>query len=420
MPVAESIRGLMEDLKAMARYVYAIATMDTKGEEILFVAACLRTAGIEVRVVDVGTHHPPTHVPDISRDEVLGGLALPDTADRGVAVTAMGEALGRFLQRQANDDTVAGVLGIGGSGGTALITAAMRQLDIGLPKLMVSTVPSGNTATYVDSSDIAMLYSVVDVAGLNRVSCRVLANAAHAMAGMVSHPVQAFDARPAIGITMFGVTTPCVTTLRQLLEQSGYECFVFHATGTGGRAMEKLVDAGFLQGIIDVTTTEVADEVVGGVFPAGVDRFAATLARQVPFVLSLGALDMVNFGARDTVPERFQRRLLHEHNAQVTLMRTNPEENRAFARWIAHRLNRSQGPWTVVIPEGGLSSLDDPGQVFHDPEADAALFEELANSLHQDEYHRLVRLPMHINQPEFAAELASQFEQLSRVGKGDE
>ena len=273
------------------------------------------------------------------------------------------------------------MIGIGGSGGTALITPAMRALPIGLPKLMVSTVASGNTAPYVGCSDITLMYSVVDVAGLNSVSRRILSNAAGAMAGMVGQPAEVESGRPAVGLTMFGVTTPCVTAARQALEGRGYDCLVFHATGTGGRAMEKLVEAGLIGGVLDVTTTEVADLVVGGVFPCGTERFESILSAGIPYVLSLGALDMVNFGARETVPPTFQRRRLHVHNAQVTLMRTTPEENREFARWIAGKLNRSTAPVIVLIPEKGVSALDAPGQAFHDPEADEALFQELESKL---------------------------------------
>ena len=265
-------------------------------------------------------------------------LALSARADRGQMITAMGEALEVYLRREYDAGRVAGVMGIGGSGGTVLITNAMRALPIGLPKLMVSTVASGNVAPYVGSSDITMMYSVVDIAGLNAVSRRVLGNAAHAMAGMVQYPVPPANDKPTLGMTMFGVTTPCVTAVREVLEAQGFDCLVFHATGTGGRSMEKLVEAGLIRGVLDITTTEVADEVVGGILPAGPHRFEAILRAKVPFVLSLGALDMVNFGALATVPERFQDRRLHVHNAQVTLMRTTPEENRQFARWIASKL----------------------------------------------------------------------------------
>ena len=396
----------------MEAAVYAIATMDTKGEELAFVADRLRAAGVRVRTVDVGTQGPPTDAADISREAVLRDQALPTVDDRGSAVTAMGEALKNYLVEAARQGHVSGVLGIGGSGGTALITAAMRALDIGLPKLMVSTMASGNTAPYVDCSDITMMYSVVDVAGLNAVSQRVLANAANAMAGMVTHDVPARPERVSIGMTMFGVTTPCVTMVRQQLETAGYDCLVFHATGTGGRAMEHLVESQLIRGVLDITTTEVADEVVGGVFPAGPHRFEALLRQGIPLVLSLGAVDMVNFGARSTVPAEFGDRLLHVHNAQVTLMRTTVAENRAIARWIATKLNASQTPYTLLIPEKGVSMLDAPGQPFYAPETDEALFSELEAQLRPQPGQQCLRLPYHINDAEFANALVTHFHQL--------
>ncbi|MEO1995125.1 MAG: Tm-1-like ATP-binding domain-containing protein, partial [Planctomycetaceae bacterium] len=305
----------------MSSAVYAVATMDTKDEELCFVAQCLRDAGVDVRTVDVGTTPGASIAADVSRDVVLDGKVLPPGDDRGVAVTAMGEALTAYLRNENDQARIAGVIGIGGSGGTALITAAMRELPIGLPKLMVSTVASGNTAPYVDCSDLTMMYSVVDVAGLNVVSEQVLANAAHAMAGMVSHKTPSTTARTCLGMTMFGVTTPCVTAVRESLESKGYDCLVFHATGAGGRAMEQLVRSGLIRGVLDITTTEVADEIVGGVFPAGPRRFDCLVESYIPLVLSVGALDMVNFGAIDTVPKQFRDRNLYVHNAQVTLMR---------------------------------------------------------------------------------------------------
>jgi uncharacterized protein (UPF0261 family) len=392
------------------RFVYAIATMDTKGEEIAYVRDCLRAAGVNAKTVDVGTQYPPTVEPDITRAEVAGqNVFAAADADRGQAVTAMSAALTRVLVRECEAGQVAGVIGIGGSGGTALITAAMRALPVGLPKLMVSTVASGNTAPYVDCSDITMMYSVVDVAGLNAVSRPVLANAAHALAGMVQHEVPAGETRPAIGMTMFGVTTPCVTAVREALAERGFDCLVFHATGTGGRAMEKLVDSGLVQGVLDITTTEVADEVAGGVFPAGRERFDRIIDRGIPYVMSLGALDMVNFGARETVDKRFADRRLHVHNAQVTLMRTTPEENRQIARWIARKLNRATSPLVVLIPEGGVSAIDAPGQPFYDPDADAALFNELEACVEQNEQRRILRLPYHINDKPFAEQLVNEF-----------
>lgn len=394
----------------MARNVYAIGTMDTKGEELAYVRECLSAAGVGVKMVDVGTQHPPTVQPDVTRDEVAGRAGLINAQqDRGEAVAAMSAALTKYLSAECAAGNIAGVIGIGGSGGTALITAAMRSLPIGLPKLMVSTVASGNTAPYVDCSDITMMYSVVDVAGLNVVSRRVLANAAHAMSGMVSSQASEVASRPAVGMTMFGVTTPCVTAVREAVVAKGFDGLVFHATGTGGRAMEKLVESGLIEGVLDITTTEVADEVVGGVFPAGPARFDAILARQIPYVVSLGSLDMVNFGAKETVPEQFAQRTLHVHNAQVTLMRTTPEENQQIARWIARKLNRASSPVTLLIPEGGVSMLDAPGQPFHDPEADAALFATLESELRQDNLRSLVRAPYHINDPEFAQKVVASY-----------
>lgn len=398
----------------MSQAVYAIATMDTKGDELEFVARCLREAGATVKVVDVSTRGPAVGMPDITRDEVTGDDAFPIDGQRGTAVTAMGDALTRFLLQELAANKVAGLIGIGGSGGTALITAAMRAMPIGLPKLMVSTVASGNIAPYVDCSDITMMYSVVDIAGLNNVSKKVLANAAFAMAGMVKGSLRDSAWKAALGMTMFGVTTPCVTAVREQLEASGYDCLVFHATGAGGRAMEKLVESGMISGVLDITTTEVADEIVGGILSAGPHRFEKLIASGIPLVLSLGALDMVNFGAMETVPGQFANRNLHVHNAQVTLMRTTPQENREIARWIARKLNNSIAPLAVLIPEGGVSMLDAPGEAFYDPEADNALFEELEQVLKQNDNRRIMRLPFHINDARFAQALVDEFQKLQR------
>ena len=396
--------------------VYAVATMDTKGVEIAFVAERIRACGVEVVTVDVGTKEPPTVVPNVSREQVAASLPTENVfghTDRGEAVTTMSRALVEFLKAEHSAGRLAGVIGIGGGGGTALIAPAMRALPVGVPKLLVSTMASGNVGPYVDCSDITMMYSVVDVAGINSVSRRVLANAAAAIAGMARNPLPPTDEKPTLGMTMFGVTTPCVEALRRSLEPRGYDCLVFHATGSGDRAMENLVRSGLIQGIIDVTTTAVADQVVGGVLPCGSHRFEAILDAQIPYVLSVGALDMVNFGAKETVPSQFADRQLHVHNAHVTLMRTTPDENRQFARWIADKLNRSTAPLTLLIPELGISTIDAPGQPFHDPAADAALFEELERTLQQTEQRRIKRLPRHINDPEFAAALVAEFTALT-------
>jgi uncharacterized protein (UPF0261 family) len=399
----------------MPKAVYAVATMDTKGEELAYVAERLRAAGVAVVTVDVGTGGPPVVTPQIGREQVAaahGGPAILQHRDRGQAVAAMAAALEVFLVAEEKAGRVAGVIGLGGSGGTALITPAMRALPVGLPKIMVSTVASGNVAMYVGSSDIAMIPSIVDVAGLNAVSRRVLGNAAHAIAGMVAHEVPAGATKPTLGMTMFGVTTVCVDAVRRGLEAEGFECLTFHATGTGGKAMEQLVGAGLIQGVLDVTTTEVADEVVGGVFPAGPRRFELILERRVPYVMSLGALDMVNFGPKETVPPQFRERTLHVHNAQVTLMRTTAEENRQFARWIAEKVNRSTAPLTILIPEKGVSALDAAGQPFFDPAADAVLFDELERAVQQTEHRQIRRLPLHINDPAFSRALVEAFLEL--------
>ncbi len=336
---------------------YVVGTYDTKGIELNYVAGLARAAGADVATVDVstqsrrlgGTDAAGADVPgaDVSAAEVAAahadGAAAVFTGDRGSAVAAMAVALQRFLLARGD---VGGVLGLGGSGGTALITPALRALPVGLGKIMVSTVASGNVAPYVDASDIAMWYSVTDVSGLNRISRQVLGNAAHALAGMVTHAVPAAADRPAVGLTMFGVTTPCVTAVTERLGD-GVDPLVFHATGTGGRAMEKLVDDGLIGSVLDLTTTEICDLLVGGVFAAGPDRLDAIARSKVPYVGSCGALDMVNFGAPATVPEHFAGRLFYEHNSQVTLMRTSVAECVEIGRFLARKLNALQRPGGV-------------------------------------------------------------------------
>jgi uncharacterized protein (UPF0261 family) len=279
---------------------------------------------------------------------------------------------------------------------------------------MVSTVASGNVAAYVGPCDICMMYSVTDVAGLNRISRRVLGNAAHALAGMMAHSVADADGgKPALGLTMFGVTTPCVRQVSALLEAE-YDCLVFHATGTGGQALEKLVDSGLVVGVIDTTTTEVCDLLMGGVFSAGEDRLGAIARTGVPYVGSCGALDMVNFGAIDSVPERYRERNLYVHNPQVTLMRTTPEENRRMGEWLGAKLNACAGEVRFLMPEGGVSAIDAPGQPFHDPAADAALFEALERTVAPTPRRRLIRVARHINDPEFAQALVDHFREIAR------
>jgi uncharacterized protein (UPF0261 family) len=396
---------------------YVAGTFDTKGRELLFLKTCLQRRGLRAVTVDLGTSDRPSPA-DIGPREVArhhpGGVDAVFTGDRGTAVAAMAEAFAAFLPRQRD---LGGVISAGGSGGTALVTPGMRALPVGVPKVMVSTVASGDVKPYVGPSDICMMYSVTDVQGLNRISRRVLANAANALAGMVANLTEeraAPDAKPAIGLTMFGVTTPCVRQVVEALE-ARFDCLVFHATGTGGQSMEKLVDSGMLAGVIDATTTEVADLHMGGVMSAGEDRLGAVIRTGVPYVGSCGALDMVNFGARDTVPERYRHRTFYEHNPQVTLMRTTAEENDAMGRWIAGRLNRCEGPVRFLIPEGGVSALDAPGQAFWDPVADDALFRALEDTFEPTDRRRLVRLPFNVNDPAFSDELVRNFLEIAGV-----
>lgn len=389
--------------------VYVAGTFDTKAAELRYAAELIAAAGVRATSVDLSTMRT-TSSADVPASEVArwhpDGADAVFTGDRGRSVGAMAVAFARFM---AARDDVAGLLGLGGSGNTALVTTAMRALPIGVPKLMVSTVASGNVAPYVGPADIAMMYSVADLAGLNRISRVVLANAAHAMAGMArgAAPVLGED-KPAVGLSMFGVTTACVNQVVATLEAE-YDCLVFHATGTGGQSMEKLADSGLLRGLIDVTTTEVCDLLLGGVFPCTDDRFGAVARAKLPYVGSCGALDMVNFGARDSVPPRFGERNLYMHNEQVTLMRTTPAECERIGRWIGERLNRCEGPVRFLLPEGGVSALDAPGMAFFDPEADAALFRAIEATVLQTASRRVIRRPENINAPEFARSLVEQF-----------
>ena len=386
--------------------IHVIGTMDSKGRELAYIAECIRAAGGTVALVDVGTKEAPTIRPEITREVIAdahprGRAAVLGLTDRGQAVTAMSEALTVWLRRCHAAGQVSGAIGVGGTGGTALIAPALRALPIGVPKLLVTTVASGNTAAYVGASDLVLLPSVVDVAGLNQVSRQIFGNAAHAITGMVAHRRMSSGGKPTLGLTMFGVTTPCVTAVRERLEADGYDSLVFHATGTGGRAMEQLVADGLIGGVLDLTTTEVADEIAGGIFPAGSARFDVIVEKRIPYVMSLGALDMVNFGARDTVPTKYAQRLLHVHNPQITLMRTTVDENRACARFIAAKLNRAQAPIELLLPEKSTSLLSEAGKPFHDPAADAALITELTAQI-TNPLVRITRLPLDLNEPAFA------------------
>ena len=400
--------------------VIVAGTLDTKGDELRFIRDEIAAAGVRVVLVDLSTSGqpspadvPPHHIATYFR----GGPNAVFTGERGAAITAMAEAFEAWVRRQ---EPVGGLISAGGSGGSALVAPAMRALPIGVPKVLISSVASGNVAPYVGPSDIMMLYSVTDVSGLNSVSRQVLANGAAAMVGMVKARAAASTDReaarrgsrkPAVGLTMFGVTTPCVQAVTAALEDD-FECLVFHATGVGGQSMEKLVDSGALSGVIDLTTTEVCDLLFGGVLPATEDRFGAIARARIPYIGSCGALDMVNFGPMETVPERYRGRTLHVHNPTVTLMRTTPEENARLGRWIGERLNLMDGPVRFFLPEGGVSALDAPGRPFSDPNADEELFRALEATVRQTGSRRLIRMPEHINDPRFSAAIVAEFRRL--------
>ncbi len=403
------------------RSAYVAGTFDTKARGLGYMRACLEKLGLRVVTVDLSTSGRPSaamvHPREVARCHPKGERAV-FTGERGSAVTEMALAFEHFIARRRD---LGGLISAGGSGNTALATPAMRRLAIGVPKVMVSTVASGDVKPYVGPSDICMMYSVTDVSGINRISEKVLANAAHALAGIMAHAKQdrtPVETKPAIGLTMFGLTTPCVQALTPLLE-ADYDCIVFHATGTGGQSMEKLVESKLLSAVIDVTTTEVADEIVGGVLTAGPARMDVFARLNLPYVGSCGALDMVNFWAMDTVPAPFRGRRLHRHNPNVTLMRTTPEENTKIGRFIAAKLNRMAGPVRFLIPEGGVSGLDQPGGPFWDPAADKALFDSISQDFVSNQHKKLIRLPLHINDPQFAAALAANFREINpKEGQG--
>ena len=389
--------------------VYVIGTCDTKGEELRFACDCVRAAGAEASLVDVSTQS--AGVADVSAAEVAafhpsGAAAVLGLKDRGLAVSAMAVALTHYLLSR-ND--IGAVLGLGGGGNTALVTEAMRALPVGVPKLMVSTMASGQVAHYVGPTDITMMHAVADVAGLNAITRQVIGNAARAVAGMAMNTLpEVKGGRPAIGLTQFGVTTTLVTALRAKLEPAN-ECFVFHATGTGGQCFEKLADSGFFAGVLDMTTTEVADHLFGGVLPCTDDRFGAFIRHAISYVGSVGACDMVNFGPRETVPQKHDGRKFHVHNAQVTLMRTTPDENTAIGRFIVERVNRMAGPVRFLLPRRGVSAIDAEGQVFHDPKADAALFDAIRNGWQAAPHRKLLEIDAHINDQAFANAAAQAF-----------
>lgn len=397
--------------------VLLVGTLDTKGTEFAYVRDRLKDAGVTVLVADAGVLGPPAFPPDIPREAVFAAAGtsydrVKAAGDRGKAVETAAAGVAKLATDLHKQGKLTGVMGLGGSAGTTIATAAMRALPVGVPKLVVSTLASGQVQHFVGTRDVTMMYSVVDIAGLNRISRAVLDNAVAAMAGMAArHSSEAASPRtndqgrmtkdkPLIAATMFGVTTPCVEAARKVLEAAGYEVLVFHATGTGGRTMEGLIRDGLIAGVLDITTTELADELAGGILSAGPDRLTAAAVAGVPQVVSVGALDMVNFGPRETVPDWHKHRLFYQHNSAVTLMRTTPEEMDRLGKVIAERTSAANSPTCVMLPLKGVSAIDAEGKPFWWPEADAALFQSVRNWIAP--YVELVEVDAHINDPAFA------------------
>ena len=397
--------------------VVLVGTLDTKGVEYAFLRDRLREHGVAVVLVDAGVLDKPLVEPDVTRREVAeaGGADVEQLAaarDRGVALEAMGRGAAEIVRRLHAAGRLDGVAGLGGTGGSSVATAAMRALPLGTPKLMVSTVAAGDTRPYVGVTDVTMMYAVTDIAGINRISARIFANAAAAIAAMArARPAPLGDGRPLVGASMFGITTPCVAAARKRLEELGYEVVVFHQTGTGGRSLEGLIEAGLVRATLDVTTTELADELVGGVCPAAPDRLETAGRMGIPQVVSLGALDFVCMGLMETIPERFSGRTFYRHTPEMTGMRTRPDECAELGRTIARKLNAATGPTALFVPLRGVSLLATEGQVFHDPVADRALFRALREGVDRArvEVHEL---DLDINDQEFALTMANRLHDL--------
>jgi len=385
--------------------VVVIGTFDTKGEELGFVSDIIKSKGLSTLLIDVGTRSQPAVKPDITAQELAekANISLEDAlarGDRGECVSLMCDVLDRAIPMIHEEEDICGIISLGGGGGTALGTAAMRSLPIGIPKLMVSTLASGDTSAYVDIKDIVMMPSIVDVAGLNPISQKVFNQAAYAMVGMVqaNEALTISEARPLIAASMFGNTTDCLDMCRDQLVDKGYDCLIFHATGTGGRSMDATIESGLIKGVLDLTTTELADEVVGGVLSAGEHRMEAAAKAGIPTVIAPGCLDMVNFGGRETLPAGFEDRNIYIHNPQVTLVRTTAEECKVLGQLLAEKANAHQGPVVILLPTKGISMISLEGQPFYDAEADQALFDAI--KAHAD--CEVVEIDVTINDPVFA------------------
>jgi len=397
-------------------------TFDTKGKEFLYVKELIEELGLKTYMINMGVFDSEIEV-DVSNKEIAkeAGYDIEDIVsrrDRAMATEALSKGMELLIPRLYAEGKFDGIISFGGSGGTSLVTPAMRALPIGVPKMMVSTMASGNVSQYVGTSDIIMMPSIVDVAGLNKISKTIFTNAVLAIAGMVGMADKIKkveeDEKPLIAATMFGVTTPCVDFAKEYLEERGYEVLVFHATGTGGKTMESLIDAGFFKGVLDITTTEWCDEIVGGVLGAGPNRLEAAGRNHVPQVVSVGALDMVNFGPIDTIPEKFKDRNLYKHNPTVTLMRTTVEENIKFGQKIAEKLNASFGKTVLILPLKGVSMIDAPGQPFYGSKEDEALFDTLKNNIDKDKVN-IVEMDNNINEKAFAQRAAEELIKMLEV-----
>ena len=388
-----------------------LGTLDTKGEEHAYLAELIRARGHEALLIDVGTQGAPTVLPDVVRTELIGSQTF---TDRGEAVAAISQAAAAFCAKLVAEGKIDGIISLGGGGGTAIGTSAMRALPVGLPKLMVSTLAaSENAPVYMGVKDVTMMPSIVDVAGLNRISRPIFANAAGAICGMVETVVPAAEDKPVIAASMFGNTTDCVNHAKDLLEAAGYEVLVFHATGTGGRTMESLIETGLVAGVLDLTTTEWADEQIGGILGAGPTRLEAAARAGVPAVIAPGCMDMVNFGEPDTVPAKFSGRTFYHHNPQVTLMRTSVDECLVLGKLLAGKINLSTGPVRVLLPRGGISVISQPDGPFHDGAADEALFDTLKTHLRDD--IAVEEFDCAINAPQFSEAAAKAL--LGMLGK---
>ena len=418
------LHGMRINNQSMGVYMKTVAilgTLDTKGPEYKFLSECIEKAGCKTFVIDAGIKGVPFFTPDICREQVAEaeGISLQavlEKDDRGFAIEKMRNGAAKIVCELYSQGRFDGIISLGGTAGTTIGSFAMQQLPVGVPKVLVSTVASGDTRPYVGCKDITMMYSVVDIAGLNSISKRIISNAGYAITGMVANDTEIVDEKPLVAATMFGVTTPCVNKAREYLEERGYEVLVFHATGTGGRSMEALIEAGFIKGVLDITTTEWCDELVGGVFSAGSKRLEAAAKHGVVQVVSVGALDMVNFGSMETVPEKFKNRNLYVHNPTVTLMRTTVDENKRIGELISSKLNSCSNKAVLMIPLKGVSLIDKPGKPFYGPEENAALFSTLKSEITNPNVE-IIELDNEINDEDFAVAMADKLYKLMGVNQ---